>query len=472
MSGPQARFVTGPIPRHIVDTTLAAAIGLSAMFAVDLADMWFLSLLGQTALAAAVGYAGSILFFTTSIGIGLMIAASARASRAIGAGEIDRARRSVTHIAFFAFALSIPVSALATIFTPDLLRLIGAQGDALALATAYLRIILPSMPILVLAMVLGGALRAAGAPRAAMGSTLLAGLVNLVFDPILIFGLGWGIEGAAAASVLGRFAALGWAAYTALSIRDLAGRAQLSLFKDELRPIIGIAGPAMLTNVATPVSLAYVTATIATYGDAAVAGWSVIGRLQPVAFALVFALSGAIGPIIGQNAGAAAFDRVRATLRDSLLIVFGVVFSVWAILALARDPIAVAFGAEGDAAAVIGFFCLWIAPSFVFNGALFAANAAFNNLGKPHWSTLANWGKATIGTIPFVVIGGAIADAPGVLAGQALGYAVFGVIAIIAAFRLIAQEAGPASPLGAPQPRAPWTPFTMIRGWYWTGLKD
>ena len=469
MSGDRARFVSGPIPRHIRETTLAAAIGLSAMFAVDLADMWFLSLLGETALAAAVGYAGAILFATTAIGIGLMIAASARASRAFGAGEDEQGRRAITHIAVFAVLLSLPIGVLATIFTPDMLALIGAEGEALHLATAYLTIILPSMPILALGMVLGGALRAAGAPRAAMGSTLVAGGINLVFDPILIFGLGWGIEGAAVASVLARCAALAWAAWAALMLRDLAARSNAAQFRAELRPIIGIAGPAMLTNLATPAAMAYVTAAIAAYGDGAVAGWSVIGRLQPVAFALVFALSGAIGPIIGQNAGAGRPDRVRQTLRDALIFVALCVTGVWLLLALAHPAIAAAFQASPDAAALIAFYCVWIAPAFLFHGALFAANAAFNNLGKPHWSTAANWGKATLGTIPFVMAGGALAGAPGALAGQAAGAVLFGVIGVVCAFRLIDRGAPPDDrPAGL---RAPLSAFTSLRGWYGTGLK-
>jgi Na+-driven multidrug efflux pump len=84
---------------------------------------------------------------------------------------------------------------------------------------------------------------------------------------------------------------------------------------------------------------------------------------------------------------------------------------------------------------LVGLFCRWLAGAFVFSGFLFVANAAFNNLGHPLLSTLFNWGRATLGTIPFVTIGRAHGPT-GVLYGQALGSLVFGLAAMIVAFRV------------------------------------
>ena len=83
----QAKFLTGNLFRHVTVMSLTAALGLVAVFAVDLIDMVFISMLGQDALAAAVGYAGAILFFTTSFGIGMAIAAGALVARALGSGD-------------------------------------------------------------------------------------------------------------------------------------------------------------------------------------------------------------------------------------------------------------------------------------------------------------------------------------------------------------------------------------------------
>ena len=77
---------------------------------------------------------------------------------------------------------------------------------------------------------------------------------------------------------------------------------------------------------------------------------------------------------------------------------------------------------------------------FFFNGVIFVSNAAFNNLGHPFYSTIVNWGRHTLGTIPFVLVGAAWYGAPGVLIGQFIGGAVFAVIAVLLARRVLAQQ--------------------------------
>ena len=108
------------------------------------------------------------------------------------------------------------------------------------------------------------------------------------------------------------------------------------------------------------------------------------------------------------------------------------------LLALGQHLLVQAFSAEGDAAHLIRMFCSWLAASFLFAGALFVANAAFNNLGRPLWSTGFNWARATLGTIPFAWWGAQYGPV-GVLAGAAVGSAIFGSLAMGVAFRLVGR---------------------------------
>jgi Na+-driven multidrug efflux pump len=171
------------------------------------------------------------------------------------------------------------------------------------------------------------------------------------------------------------------------------------------------------------------------FGTPAVAAQATIDRLTPVAFGLVYAVSGAVGPILSQNLGAGLLDRVRSGLRDSFLFVGLAVATAWLILALAQGLVVDVFSATGDTARVVRLFCSWFAAGYFFIGALYVANAAFNNLGFPLLSTAFNWGRATLGTIPFVMIGAWYGPA-GVLAGQAAGALVFGTLASIVALRI------------------------------------
>jgi Na+-driven multidrug efflux pump len=168
-----------------------------------------------------------------------------------------------------------------------------------------------------------------------------------------------------------------------------------------------------------------------------VAGWAVIGRIIPIAFGAIFALSGAIGPIIGQNLGARQLDRVRAALNAGLAIAATFTAIVWLVLALAAPALVQLFNASGEAAALIVFFCRWLAPLFVFFGTLFVCNAACNTLGRPQYATALNWGRATLGTVPFVTLG-SYWGAKGALFGHMAGGIAFGLAAVFVVQRLIA----------------------------------
>ncbi len=442
-------FVTGSILRHILVMTGTGAIGLMAIFAGDLANMYFLSRAGDEALVAAVGYASSILFFTTSIGIGLAIATSALVSPALGAGLRVRARRLTANAHLLAFAISSVLALLVWLSVGPLLTLFGATGRTYALAAHYLSILVPTLPLLALGMTSSAVMRSVGDARRAMNITLSGAIVNTILDVIFILYLNWGIEGAAYATALARIVVMGIGLYGVMAVHDLMGRPKLATFGKDLPAFLAVAVPAVLTNVATPVANAYVTVAIAPFGDGAVAGWAIIGRIIPVAYGAVYALTGVVGPVLGQNLGARQAARMRGTLTQSLLVMCAFTAIAWAILAIVAEPLAGAFHASVEAQHLILLFCRWLSPLFVFLGALFVANAAFNTLGQAHYSTMLNWGRATLGTVPFVMAGGQMGGAAGVLTGNMLGAIVFGSLGVWLSYRLIDEisfkiNAGPA----------------------------
>ena len=330
----EARFVTGNIMRHVVVMAGTGAIGLMAVFAVDLLNLFYISLLGQRPIAAAVGFAGVVGFFQTSVLIGLTIGTSAVVARSIGAG----AARAARHIAGSGLVLMVLAGLIVGLGTVALLGpildVLGATGETRRLAETFLMISSPSLPLLAAGMGCSGLLRCIGDARRAMNVTLFAALATAVVDPILIFGLHLGLPGAAISTVLSRLvlATLGWIG--AALRHKLVARPSFRAVAGDFAAIFHVAGPALLTNLATPLGAAYVTRSMAVFGPDAVAGQATIDRISPVAFGLIYALSGAVGPILAQNAGAGRLDRVRETLRDSSILVLATVLVAWAALAL------------------------------------------------------------------------------------------------------------------------------------------
>lgn len=442
----EAVFTHGSLMRHVSVMSFTASIGLMAIFAVDFIDMIFIATLGNPSLAAAIGYAGTVLFFTSSISIGLSIAAGVLVARSIGAGKSEQAADFASSVLLLGLAVSAICVVAIYINADSLLSLLGANGETLMLAGQYLSIILPTMPVLMAAMVAGAVLRAHGDARRATVATLAGGVVNAALDPVLIFGLDMELAGAAWASVAARCTIFVASVWPVLRIYKGFAPLRARRFTNSVGSIAGIAVPAVLANVATPIGSGVVTREMARFGSDAVAGMAIIGRLTPVAFALVFALSGAIGAIIGQNYGAGLHQRVRGAFYAALQFATGYVLVVALLLFLVRDLITQAFTASGDTAVLLLLFCGPLALAHIFTGWIFVGNAAFNNLGHPSYATWINWGRNTLGTWPLAVLGAMIWGAGGVLIGQALGSVLFALISVWLARHLMRENEKPHSP--------------------------
>ncbi len=227
-------------------------------------------------------------------------------------------------------------------------------------------------------------------------ATILGRLVNAVLDPILTFALDLKLVGAALASVAAR-----------VVIAVMALQLILKHYGGFRRPTMP--------------------------------GMAIVGRLSPLAFGVIFSLSGAVGPILGQNFGARDYKRVRAGLQAAVIFTALVILLVSALLFALRVPIAALFDAQGVTRDLVYLFCGPLSLLFFFNGVLFVANATFNNLGHPFYSTFLNWGRNTVGLMPLVLLGAGMMGAQGVLIGQALAGVIFGLLAWWLARRVIAR---------------------------------
>ena len=435
----EGKFVTGSTLKHVVNMTVSGSVGLIAVFAVDLLNLFYISLLGQKELAAAVGYAGTLLFFVVSLSIGLAIAVSAITSRALGRGDRNQAKH-MAGASLMLMVVSMAVSSLALFpFVANLLGALGATGLTAELAERFAHWVLPSAPLLGAGMCISALLRALGDGKRAMYVTLSAAAAVAVLDPLFIFGFGWGLDGAALATGVARVVMVCVGLYGLMRVHHLLAWPTKGELIATAKPFFAIGLPSVMTQVATPVGNAFVTAAIAPFGDSAIAGWAIVGRIIPVAFAALYGLSGAVGPILGQNLGAARYDRLRSTMMDSLMLVVVYVVAIWLLMALFSSLIADAFGASGQGREVIVFFCRFVAASFVFNGAVFVANAAFNNLGFVLYSTALNWSRATLGVVPFIWLGGQWYGVKGVLAGYGLGVVLFGLVGVWGCFKVLAN---------------------------------
>lgn len=285
----------------------------------------------------------------------------------------------------------------------------------------------------------------------------------MLVDPVLILWLGWGLDGAAIGLNFFRISLMLVGIYFAIVQMNLIAMPTLQSCRQVFRPYMWVALPAIATQMATPVGNYILTAVMAPFGDDAVAAWAVVGRLTVVVFGGIFALSGAIGGIFGQNFGAGAWERVRGTYRDAFGFCVCYTFVMWALLYAASPVVSALFGLRGQGADVLRAFTAVGVGGFLFVGALFVANAAFNALGKPGRATLLNWSKEAVLGWPAAMWLAGTFGASGVIYGQALASTFVGAIGCWWGWRFVSRLNDDAATVIDPAPVRPYPNLERFR---------
>jgi putative MATE family efflux protein len=339
-----AKLTEGPIHRHLVDMALPMMLGILSAVAFYAADTYFVGQLGTGPLAA-ISFTFPVVFLVINLSVGLGAGISSVLSRTIGAGDGAGSRRLASAALLFAVLFSAALSLLGMVTIEPLFTAMGAEPELLPDIRAYMAIWYPGLGFIILSMSAISILRSIGETRLPGYLMVLASLLNIVIDPILIFG--WfgaprlEIAGAAIATVASR------GLLVAILIHFLWRRELLDwrwAGVGELmtcwRRILHVGLPASGTNVIIPLTMGVVVALVATFGSDAVAGFGVATRIEGVTLVLYYALSAVIGPVVGQNLGAGKLDRVRQAVTISVRFCFlsGVVTAL--ILALVGGAVA------------------------------------------------------------------------------------------------------------------------------------
>ncbi len=435
----KAKFLHGSPMRHVVIMTTTSALGMVAVFFVDFIDLYFISQLGERE-KAALGYALPINFVMISTGIGLMMASVVLISKAVGSGDRKRADSLMTNILTFSILITTLIGLLLWIIGPTILLWLGAKGETYKLACEFLRISVFSAPFIGTGLCLSGMLRGMGEARLPMTANLLGAAVNAGLDPLLIFYFDMGMSGAATATVIARMSGMLFALFAVFYIHKTRFRPNLKAMLPEIPKISFLAIPAMATSLANPFGDSIVTSSLSQYGDDAVAGWAIISRIIPVAFGTLFALSGAIGPIVGQNLAASMFDRVFGARKSAIIFIAIYISLTWITLSLSHSYLSDMFNASGLSREMVRSFCIWYSPLFAFVGIMLVSNATFNNLGFPHYSTAFNWARTTIAAIPLIYIGNLLYGPQGIVGGFMVSGLAIGALAYILSDRLIMKQ--------------------------------
>lgn len=439
----------GPALRRLAGPMVA---GIVSIFLFNIVDTWFIGQLGAEPLAA-MAFTFPVTSVVQAVTLGIGIGASAVIAQAIGQDQPERVRRLTTHALFLAVALVTALSLVGLWTIDPLFTALGAHPEVLPLIGDYMRPIYVGLGLLVVPMVGNAAIRATGDTKTPSLIMICAGGVNLVLDPLLIFGVGpfprLELFGGALATVIS------WGITLVAALWVLARRERMLAFEwprpaavwASWRAILFVGLPAAATNLLVPVANGVLTRLVAAHGAPAVAGYGVGGRIEALALILPLAVSTALAPFVGQNFGAQHGDRIREALRLSMRFSVAWGLAVAALLALTGPTIGALFS---DAPAVVETTALylWIVPlSYGAYGVAMMVNTTLNAVSRPLRSGGLIVIRLFVLMLPLALLGDALFGVRGVFGGLSIANLLAGVVAwafVRRFLRIVEQETAPA----------------------------
>jgi putative MATE family efflux protein len=412
------------------------AIAIMALMSVRIVDTIYLGRIGVDALAA-MGYCLPIVFLGNSANIGLGAGTMSAVSRAIGQKDMDKARRHAAAAILMAITVMLALSALLLLSMPFVLAGMGAEPEIARLATSYMLFALPGLAIVSVAMMCNNILRAGGEAALPSSIMILGAILNIIFDPFLIFGIGpfprMEVPGAALASLLANSVAALYGLWVVLHYRKAAHFRDVTV--GSLRrawAVIGRVGiPAACTNIIVPVGMVFATTIVSYYvGTIGVATFNVVMSSEIIAVGLLYALSACIGAITGQNGGAGQTDRVRQTFITcyKICVVWGAAMAI--VMFVIQTPLLKLFTENAQVIEMAKPYFYWVPITIMFYGFVFVTAAGFNALGRPSYGLIFTIIRSIILYVPLIWGGVYFGGMTGAFIGIAAANIISGVLAI------------------------------------------
>jgi putative MATE family efflux protein len=302
-------------------------------------------------IAIAFPVQGVVIALAQTLGIG----SASIVSRALGAGDVPRAERALGTLFTLIVVLSIAVTLGGSLFLGPLLRVFGAPAEVVPYAADYLRIILLGTIFFMFAMATNAIIRAEGHAKIAMGTMIIAGGLNIVLDPLFIFGFGMGIRGAALATVIAQATTVVYLLFYFLRGRG-GVRVRLRNLVIDWRIAAGsfaVGAGSFARMVAGSLMVILLNNVLrGTGGAIAIAAFGVLNRLFMFLLLPMFGIVQGLQPIVGYNYGAGNLDRVRHTVHRASLATTGLSLLAFALMMSIPGPILRVFTEDPELLAV------------------------------------------------------------------------------------------------------------------------
>ena len=330
-------FEKAPVPKAVATMAVPTMISMLVVVIYNMADTFFIGQTKDPLQVAAVSLATPVFMIFMALGHLFGIGGSSAISRALGERKKDRAWHISSFCCYGALGLGMIVAILSVLGMEQILHLIGASENTIGFARQYLTIIAVGAPTIMFSTAFANILRGEGASRESMIGNLLGTVVNIVLDPVMILGLGWGVSGAALATIIGNIAACLF--YISYYVR---GKSMLSIHLKDFKIGDGIAAavasigiPASLNNILMSFANIILNQALVGYGDTPVAAMGVALKSNMLVVLLQIGLCVGIQPLIGYNYGSGNKKRLMQVFKFTgvVSVMMGMFLNLFMIIA-------------------------------------------------------------------------------------------------------------------------------------------
>ncbi|WP_025742361.1 MATE family efflux transporter [Aquimarina pacifica] len=415
ITGTEQEFTNGSIRRAIFMLSVPMVLEMMMESIFFLVDAYFVSSLGANAIAT-VGLTESVLTLVYAIAIGLSMGVTAIVARRIGEKDIRGASQVAVQSIFLGIAIALIISVVGIFFPKEILHLMGAEPDLIAEGYRYTQILLGGNITIMLLFLVNAVFRGAGDASVAMRVLIFSNLLNIILDPMFIFGFGpipaFGVQGAAIATTIGRGSAVifqllilfyGWSKIK-VAFKDFVFRAAIML--NLIKISLGGIGQFIIGTS----SWVFLMRIMSEFGSEVLAGYTIAIRVLMFTLMPSWGMSNAAATLVGQNLGASKPERAEKSVWKTgkynavfmgIVSLFYLVFAEAIIRIFSNEALVVEYGALSLRV---------IAAGYVFYAYGMVIIQSFNGAGDTRTPTIINFFCFWVFQLPFAYLGAILLD--------------------------------------------------------------
>ena len=414
-----------PVARLISSLAVPTVISMMVTMIYNAADTYFVSKISIPA-SGATGIVFTLMGIIQACGFTFGHGAGSIISRLLGNKDIESAKKYCSTAFFSSLIVGILISVFGLIFLSPFMRFIGSTETILPYSKIYGKYILLASPAFVTSCVMNNILRYEGMAKLAMIGLTSGGILNMILDPILIFGFNLGIAGAGIATAVSQYISMG-ILLSVFILKKTQSRISIRYFSPDPKIIwliVSTGAPSFARQSLNSLSTMVLNKTIAPYGDACIAAMSIVSKCSMAIFSIGVGIGQGFQPVSSFNYGAKEYGRVRKSMWFTWKFGTAVVGILSALMFAFAPQIITLFRPEAEINEIGTAALRYLCVSMILLPTIMVANMTFQSVGKTGRALFLACSQNGLFYIPLILIMNSILGLKGVELSQPIAYTI------------------------------------------------